>query len=493
MPQKRSPRLVRKVRETAKAGNAKAKDVLYPLILILRGTRKGIRRAKGWWVKTPKDRRNGILFLVALALIVVSLFPWGPVLVLAALMLLAAWAGREKEDPKKKVTQAQAKKLQAIYDGLVPYLHDPADPDQLFKHGGDFRASFDRWKFDQNDELAELELHYSRYFRDGEAEQRDKVETVIELKAGKARDYLFQWDEQGNRLVVSSRPPMPSLIPAQPFVVARGEIVIGFTDPVSARRQIPVEIDGVTRQLAPVVWRVGRRSTEPHLLALGHPGSGKSNLLRSFALQAVRAGHRVILIEGRKTGDFACFQGRRGVARVAAGLDDALDALRWLAEETERRADAISQARLAHAPVPDEVSQQLWLIVDDLVDLVDLARAADRPDPQQYLEAPLRLGRSANVTVVLSAQYAQARQFKPVQLTQLRARVGLGAIDQAGAKLLFGSTLGTGKDDELPPGRGWAKIGSAGMVRVQVPYTPDPYDEETAETDRSRVLALLAS
>ena len=44
---------------------------------------------------------------------------------------------------------------------------------------------------------------------------------------------------------------------------------------------------------------------------------------------------------------------------------------------------------------------------------------------------------------------------------------------------------------DVPPGRGYARLGAGPVHRLQVPSTPDPYDDATSDTDRKAVLALL--
>ncbi|MEI5710431.1 hypothetical protein WB401_46100, partial [Streptomyces brasiliscabiei] len=88
--------------------------------------------------------------------------------------------------------------------------------------------------------------------------------------------------------------------------------VLGFTDPSQVQRTLPLTHGEERRDVPPVVWRTGVRSTEPHLLAVGQPGSGTSTLLRSVALQALRYGD-VLVIDGGGTGEYACLTGRDGV------------------------------------------------------------------------------------------------------------------------------------------------------------------------------------
>src|SRR5207244_13564033 len=112
----------------------------------------------------------------------------------------------------------------------------------------------------------------------------------------------------------------------------------------------------------PVVWRTGIRSTAPHLLIMGQPGSGTSTLLRSLALQALQHGD-VVVVEGG-TGEYACLTGRDGVLAVECGLTGALTSLEWAALETERRLIAANRARQAGQPPPEDTRRPLWLLLD---------------------------------------------------------------------------------------------------------------------------------
>ncbi|MFD0630831.1 hypothetical protein ACFQ9X_03375 [Catenulispora yoronensis] len=204
----------------------------------------------------------------------------------------------------------------------MPYLMDTHDPDERFKPGGGYRSGFTEWEFDEADRLVALKIEYSPFFKDGEADARAKVERALEGKIGQANEYLYDWDEEGNKLSVRILPPLPTGIPAQPWKVAEIEYVLGFTDPTSTARLIPVQLTGEPGgevpvvELAPVVWRHGRFAAEPHLLVAGVLGSGKSNLLRSLAAQALGHGHLVTAVDAEHTGHFDEFTGRDGVIRV---------------------------------------------------------------------------------------------------------------------------------------------------------------------------------
>ena len=145
-----------------------------------------------------------------------------------------------------------------------------------------------------------------------------------------------------------------------------------------------------------MVWRTGARSTEPHLLALGQPGTGTTSLLRSIALQALVHGD-VVVMDGSGTGEYACLTGRPGVLAVEDGLLGASATLEWAAHETERRLIAVNRARQAGDPVAEDVRRPLWILVDRPTALTP-ARARPRGGPTRSCCWTCRCGTGARPT-----------------------------------------------------------------------------------------------
>jgi hypothetical protein len=240
----------------------------------------------------------------------------------------------------------------------------------------------------------------------------------------------------------------------------------------------------------PVVWRTGIRSTEPHLLVLGQPGTGTSTLLRSIALQALHHGDLVI-VDGGGTGEYACLTGRDGVLAVECGLAGALTSLEWAAHETERRLIAVNRARQEGRPAPDDTRRPLWVLVDRPSAFTHLAAADGRRDPQSLLQIPLRHGRAANVTVVVADQLDALDGLVDAVRQHTRARVVLGPATADELTTVLGAAPHTTPVDQVPPGRGYARLGNGPVHRLQVPATPDPYDDATSDAQRQAVLDLL--
>ncbi|WP_225802776.1 hypothetical protein [Streptomyces sp. NK15101] len=477
-------------REIARTAADSATDVLHPLITVSRGLRKLAATARARWAATPKERRGPTLLLVAACVLVVALMPYGPLLALVLLMAVAAWLGRERPVVKTGPDDAEIARLKGLYEALVPYFSVPEDPAPLFAHGGEWSGAFGEHAFDEDGRLTRLKIAYPPYFTDGEPAARARIEQLLHAKSGRGREYRFDWDEEGNQLVMSVLPALPTTIAAQRFVTVPGETVLGFTDADAVQRTVPVVSADGTEDAPAVVWRTGPRSTEPHLLAVGQPGSGTTSLLRSIALQALPHGD-VLIVEGGGTGEYACLTGRAGVLAVESGLSGALATLEWAAHETERRLIAANRARQAGQPAPEDTRRPLWILLDRPSILGHLAAADGRPDPQELLQVPLRHGRTAQVTVVVAEQFDSTDMLGEAVRTHTRARIVLGPATPEQIAAVLGARPHTTPTPEVPAGRGYARLGTGPVLRLQVPATPDPYDDATSETHRQAVLELL--
>ncbi|WLW56550.1 hypothetical protein [Streptomyces sp. YU58] len=478
-------------RELARTAADSATDVLHPLITITRGLRRLASAGRRKWADTPKDKRGPLLFLVASVILVVALVPYGPLLAVITLMAAAAWQGRDRGEPAPEgPDESQTQRLQSLYEALVPYFAAAEDPAPLYAHGGEWEKAFPAYEFDETGRCVHLVIRYPAYFTDGEAASRGRIEQLLHAKSGRGREYHFAWDEEGNQLTVTALPPLPTDIAAQRFVTAPGETVLGFTDPSQVQRTLPLTHGEERRDVPPVVWRTGIRSTEPHLLVMGQPGSGTSTLLRSIALQALQYGD-VLVVEGGGTGEYACLTGRDGVLAVECALAGTVASLEWAATETERRLIAANRARQAGDPPPEDTRRPLWILVDRPSAFAPLAAADGRTDPQALLQVPLRHGRAANVTVIVAEQFDSADALSDPVRQHTRARVVLGPATTDQLEAVLGARPQTTPVPHVPPGRGYARLGSGPVHRLQVPATPDPYDDATSEADRRAVLALL--
>jgi hypothetical protein len=481
--------LATRSREFAQAGRESASDILHPVITLTRGLRRQASWLHQWWRRTPGERRGPAVFLAASAVLVVALLPYGSALVVLAVMGSAAWAGRDRPPVETGPTEVETAKLQAVYEALVPYLSDPADPKPLYTHEGSWEEAVTGYEFEDG-RLVRLKVRYPAYFMDGDPQARARVEQLLHAKAGRGREYRFDWDEEDNHLTLTALPALTTGIAAQRFVTAPGETVLGFTDDDAVMLTIPVAEGEQTRDAPPVVWRTGPRSTEPHLLAVGGPGAGTTTLLRSIILQALHQGD-VLIVDGAGTGEYAFLIGRPGVIALESGLAGTLAVLEWAAHDTERRLIAVNRARQAGRQTPEDVRRPMWIVVDRPTALAQVAAAEGRPDPQELLEIPLRYGRGVNVTVAVGDQIDALESLALVVRAHTRARVVLGPVSPDRARAVLGVPPHTTPAAHTPAGRGYARLGEGPVHRLQVPHTPDPHDEETGEAHAQAVLSLL--
>ncbi|MEU3725867.1 hypothetical protein [Streptomyces sp. NPDC031705] len=478
-------------RDLARTAADSATDVLHPLIVIGRGLRVLASSARRTWAATPKERRGPAFFLGAACVLVVAIVPYGPLAALLTLMAAAAWHGRDRTPAASGPGEAEAERLRSLYEALVPYFSAPEDPSPLFTHGGAWEEAFSGYAFDAAGRVSRLLIRYPAYFTDGESASRARIEALLHAKAGRGREYRFDWDEEGNQLELRVLAPLPADIAAQPYVTSPGEIVLGFTDPGGVQRTLPV-LEGEERSdVPPVIWRTGPRSGEPHLLAVGQPGSGTSTLLRSIALQALRDGGDVMIVEGGGSGEYACLTGRAGVLAVECGPGGALATVEWAAQETERRLIATHRAREAGRPAPEDSRRPLWVLLDRPSVLAHLAAADGRPDPLAPLQVPLRHGRAAHVTVVVAEHFDHLELLNDAVWQHTRARVVLGPAPVQQVADVLGLPPHTTPPPQLPPGRGYARLGTGPVHRLQVPATPDPYDDAAHPAHRQAVRELL--
>ena len=484
--------------DALRTGTTVLLGVLRPLLVLWRGLGRLAGMLRQWWVRAPTERRRPALLLAAVCGPALWLMPYGPALAAFSLAGAAAWYGRERAHVpgagKRAPTDEEAGRLQLLYEALVPYFAVNGDPhpEPLYALDGVWERAFEAFTFAGDGRLSTLLLRYPAWFRDGEAAQRACVEQLLAAKSGRLREYRFAWHEECNLLRMTALEPLPTRIHAQPFVTAPGETVLGFTDERDVRRTVPVEVFGLdgTRDVSPVVWRTGTRATEPHLLAMGTPGSGTSSLLRSVALQALRRGE-VLVVDGDGGGEFSCLAARRGVLGVESTLSGVLSALEWVERETERRLLSASRARQRGGCAPEDVRQPLWVLLDRPAVLSHLAGAEGRRDPQDLLRVPLRHGRAAGVSVVIAEQFDGAGELAEPVLAHTRARVVLGPVSAEQAAGVLGLAPPTGSASHTPAGRGFARLGTGPVLRLQVAATPDPFDESAPGPERAAVWALL--
>ncbi|MEV6104525.1 hypothetical protein AB0M28_07370 [Streptomyces sp. NPDC051940] len=470
-------------RDAAQNAAGAASEALRPVRAVSRGLSRMAAGARTRWSATPQEKRGPFAFMAAGGGLLVWLMPYGVALAAATMLVAAWWLGREPapvpEEEAAEEEEPPDDRLALLYTALVPHFTVPDDPEPLYAHGGDHEAVFSGYERDEEGRLDELTIRYPAYFPDGEPEARARVERLLQVKAGRGREFLFSWDEEGNQVTVQAMPPLPTDVVAQRMVTAPGERVLGLTDSLNVTRTIPVDIGGERHDVPPLLWRTGPNTTLPHLLAVGHPGSGTSSLLRSLALQSASQA-QIAIVDAAGTGEYAFLKGRTGILAVESRITGASAVLEWVVRETQRR---LATGGQAHPP--------LWLIVDRPTVLSQIASMDGRPDPQLLLRLPLQHGRAAVVTVVVAEHFDTAAALDDAVTGHTRARVMLGAASPEQIRAVLGAPPNTTPPQDVPAGRGYARLGTGPVHRIQVPHTPNPDRDDTSAQAREAVLGLL--
>jgi DNA segregation ATPase FtsK/SpoIIIE-like protein len=152
---------------------------------------------------------------------------------------------------------------------------------------------------------------------------------------------------------------------------------------------------------------------------------------------------------------------------VANGDTTSFPALKVL----DATADGLRQPQvLMDSAEPAE--PRLWLCIDGLPELLDAAASVGRPQLEETLASLARKARYAGVLLLATAGDERVLQLRPALRGQLTVRVAMGTVDPSVSTALFGGTLELGGSRRLPVGRGYVRVGTGPVIRLQTPYAP---------------------
>jgi S-DNA-T family DNA segregation ATPase FtsK/SpoIIIE len=241
----------------------------------------------------------------------------------------------------------------------------------------------------------------------------------------------------------------------------------------------------------------------PHLLVAGASGSGKSTCLYSIlaSLCYTRSPEEVrFLLIDPKVIELAAFNGiPHLLAPPVTDAQKAVDALRWLVDEMNRRYERFAQAgvrglrhyndlsreelaeRLGPESAPEDLEPmpRIVLVMDEVGDLM---ATASRKEVEQQVARLAQKARAAGVHVVLATQRPSADVLTGLIKANLPCRIAFQVtskvnsmviLDQPGAEDL----MGQGDMLYQPPG-------AAGPIRAQGTFVAD--DEVRAMVEHLR-------
>lgn len=296
-------------------------------------------------------------------------------------------------------------------------------------------------------------IDYGETTRDQSPQWRARVVEQVAARTG--RRWRGQWDRQRRRLTLVPVPELPALIERQLAYAA-------FAGVTSTPWVIPygVDEDGFT-----VCWEL---ATQPHAMAVGETGSGKTECAKSIAMGFLEQGGLVILLDPKKK-DFASFLGKPGVLCVATTVEDRVAALLDVHELLMRRTAAYAVRELLQQN--PELAAEVTLPAVSAVDLVPVLVLVDettqnnadmqawwsglskeqkkeygaetaRTPPMLRLPAQIaQLARAVRIHLLLGMQRADADNFGG-DSTQMRDNIALvisqGQTSAIGSEMVWG-------------------------------------------------------
>lgn len=341
---------------------------------------------------------------------------------------------------------SDATRLEKALDGLVP----GAKVAEVDSAGG-----------------AAFQVAYGETTRDQSGQWRARV---VDQASGRL-DSKFRatWD-RSKRLINLS--PLPTL----PHPIRWDEAFAEF----SKTAEIDALPYGTDEEGRTVCWPIGDR--QPHAIAVGGTGSGKTETMKTLIASALVRGYLVAIIDP-KAKDFQEFLGKPGVVAVATDLEDRGHLLQAMLAEVHRRNAALALGRLrtqydsiAAMALPTESkidAVPILFVVDEVTQMTDdfhgwwaqLSKdtrkeewGTDSKTPPMLETLPqiAQLARACRIHLLLGMQRADARNFGPntAMRDNISHLISQDQLKPLGSEMLYGDRVTGAMVEIQSPGEG---------------------------------------
>lgn len=227
----------------------------------------------------------------------------------------------------------------------------------------------------------------------------------------------------------------------------------------------------------PAMWRVpgGRIYTfyneladRPHLLIAGATGSGKSVTVNGiiYNLLATRSpsSARFVLVDPKQV-ELVQYASVPHVAQYASAPGDMVEALQWAVSETDRRFSVMASAR-----VREFAGSDLYVIIDELADLMTTQKAAVLP----LLQRIAQIGRAAHVHLIACSQNVLAVTIPTVLKCNFSTVLGLRTATRSQSRFLIAEPGCESLPDPKRAGTAYGYLrDGADLTRCQLYMYPD--------------------
>ena len=177
-----------------------------------------------------------------------------------------------------------------------------------------------------------------------------------------------------------------------------------------------------------------RMADRPHLLIAGATGSGKSvalnGIIHSLLLTRNPSECRFVLIDPKQV-ELVQYSSLPHVVRYACSHPDIVRALQWAVDETDRRFSRMQQAK-----VRDYIGPDLYVVIDELADLMVSIKKETLP----LLQRLAQIGRAARVHVIACSQNVMAQTIPTVLKCNFPAILGLRTCNAQQSRFLIAAT-----------------------------------------------------
>lgn len=177
-----------------------------------------------------------------------------------------------------------------------------------------------------------------------------------------------------------------------------------------------------------------RLADRPHLLIAGATGSGKSvalnGIIHSLVMKHSPFSCQFVLIDPKKV-ELVQYQGIPHTVRYASEHPEIVRSLQWAVEETDRR-----YARMQQAEVKEYIGPDLYIVIDELADLMVSIKKETLP----LLQRLAQIGRAAKVHVIACSQNVLAQTIPTVLKCNFSTILGLRTCNAQQSRFLISAT-----------------------------------------------------
>lgn len=266
----------------------------------------------------------------------------------------------------------------------------------------------------------------------------ETLETEVTARLAAFGRYVVRADAGARKITAELVPELPTRLRYDGRAAVDGATVwLGTGQATRKHAEAPGSLGVANGELLDFTWNL---RVEPHGIAVGTTGAGKSQTVQLIMMQLALAGWKMILIDPKRV-EFSQWAGRPGVLRVSTELADHAAALAEVCAEMDSRYRLMTERGVNHVDLlpQDARPSRLLVVVDEIVEL--MSRQTGKSDAAVEANAHidaisdaigsiLRLGRSASIHLLAAGQRADRSLVTGQWQANLAFKAVQGAAEQ---------------------------------------------------------------